>query len=73
MEQSQARTLPSDVAVRIVRDAVLSRMYEAIRDREIREAMSYIAPVFGVWSRVAYYERNFPGSTDAEASVVFEP
>ncbi len=67
------KELPLDVVSRIVRDVTLARMYQRIRSRELTEAVSYILAVFAAWSRVAYYESNFPGSTDSPGSVAFEP
>ena len=67
------KELPAEIVCRIVRDATLARMYERVRSRELDEAASYLLPVFAVWSRVAHYELNFPGSTDSPGSVAFEP
>ncbi len=67
------KELPLEVVSRILRDVALARMYQSTHRRELNEAASYIHPVFAAWSRVAYYESNFPGSTDCPRSVAFEP
>ena len=65
--------LPADSISIILRDVTLSKMNDGIKQRELREAASYLAPVFEVWARITHYEKHFPGSTESPGAVVYEP
>ena len=60
--------LPHDTAFAIYRDAVLMHLWQ--RQRE--QVRTWASLVFSLWAKVVYYERQWPGSTEAPAAVAWE-
>ncbi len=64
--------LPQDVAAGVARDVQLMNLRDRVRCREMANATWWKGPIFDTWLRVAYYEREFPGST-SQGGVHWEP
>ena len=64
--------LPQDVSAGIARDVQLMNLRDRVRCREMASATWWKGPIFDTWLRVAYYEREFPGST-SQGGVHWEP
>ena len=64
--------LPQDVAADIARNVQLMNLRDRVRRREMANATWWKGPIFDTWLRVAYYEREFPGST-SQGGVHWEP
>ena len=60
--------LPHDTAIAIYRDAVLMRLLQ----RQCEQVRTWAGPVFSTWAKIMYYERQWPGSTEASAAVAWE-
>ena len=60
--------LPHDTALAIYRDAVLMHLWQ----RQCEQVQTWAGPVFSTWAKIMYYERQWPGSTEAPAAVVWE-
>ena len=60
--------LPHDTALAIYRDAVLMHMWQ----RQCEHVWTWAGPVFSTWAKIMYYERQWPGSTEASAAVAWE-
>ena len=60
--------LPHDTAIAIYRDAVLMRLWQ----RRCEQVRTWAGPVFSTWAKIMYYERQWPGSTEASAAVAWE-
>ena len=58
--------LPHDIAFAIYRDAVLMQLWQ----RQCEQVR--IWAVFSTWAKIMYYERQWPGSTEASAAVAWE-
>ena len=71
MASATPTTLRRELERIIVRDASLMRLARLVRRRDLEEARRFAAPIFESWARVAYYEREFPGSV-TDGSVGFE-
>ena len=66
-------SLPLEVRLAICRDAQLMRVWQ----RQLAQIQWWIGPVFAAWTRIAHYEREWPGSTESarpgHPSIVWEP
>ena len=60
--------LRHDTAFAIYRDAVLMRLWQ----RQCEQVRTWAGPVFSTWAKIMYYERQWPGSTEASAAVAWE-
>ena len=60
--------LPLDIAPTIYRDAMLMHLWQ----RQRKQVQTWAGPVFSVWAKVVYYERQWPGSTEAPEAVAWE-
>ena len=60
--------LPHDTAFAIYRDAVLMQLWQ----RQCEQVRIWAGPVFSTWAKIMYYERHWPGSTEASAAVAWE-
>ena len=60
--------LPLDIASAIYRDAMLMHVWQ----RQRKQVQTWAGPVFSVWAKVVYYERQWPGSTEAPEAVAWE-
>ena len=60
--------LPHDTAFAIYRDAVLMHLWQ----RQCEQVRTWAGPVFSTWAKIMYYERQWPGSTEASAAVAWE-
>ena len=67
MEKLIAELAP-ETALAIYRDAVLMHLWQ----RQCERVRTWAGPVFSVWAKVVYYERQWPGSTEASAAVAWE-
>ncbi len=65
--------LPPEVQIAICRDALLMHMWQ----KQEQELRWWVGPILYVWSKIAYYERQWPGSTEVgrsgRPSVPWEP
>ena len=52
--------LPHEVRVAIFRDALLMHVLQ----RQLRRIRGRARPIFYVWMKIVYYERQWPGSTE---------
>ena len=59
---------PRDVALAIYRDALLMHLWQG----QCEQVQRWAGPVFWMWAKVAYYERQWPGSTEADAAVAWD-
>ncbi len=62
METFGVRGLPQEVQMKILQDALLKHHWW----RRQNEIEWWIGPVFDTWLRIAVYERQWPGSTEAD-------
>ena len=60
--------LPRETARAIYRDAVLMHLWR----RQFELVRRWAGPVFSVWVKIMYYERQWPGSTEADAAVAWD-
>ena len=67
------RELPWGVQRAIFQDALLMHMWQ----RQQKQIQWWIEPIFDTWRKIAYYEGQWPGSTEpvqpGRATVVWEP
>ena len=65
--------LPVELQLKICREAVLMHK----RQQKLQETQWWIEPIFDTWRKIAYYERQWPGSTEpmrpGSVSVPWEP
>ena len=54
--------LPQEVRIAICRDALLMHMLE----RQLQRIHGWAGPIFRVWMKIVYYERQWPGSTESD-------
>ena len=54
--------LPQEVRIAICRDALLMHMLE----RQLQRICGWAGPIFRVWMKIVYYERQWPGSTESD-------
>ena len=64
--------LPRDVAAGVARDVQLMNLRDRVRCREMANATWWKGLIFNTLLRVAYYVREFPGST-SKGGVHWEP
>ena len=54
--------LPQEVRIAICRDALLMHMLET----QLQRLCGLAGPIFRVWMKIVYYERQWPGSTESD-------
>ena len=54
--------LPQEVRIAICRDALLMLMLEG----QLQRIRGWAGPIFRVWMKIVYYERQWPGSTESD-------
>ena len=54
--------LPQEVRIAICRDALLMLMLEG----QLQRIRGWAGPIFRVWMKIVYYERQWPGSTEPD-------
>ena len=60
--------LAPDTALAIYRDAVLMHLWQ----RQCEQVRRWAGPVFSLWAKITYYERQWPRSTEARAAVAWD-
>jgi len=60
--------LAPDTALAIYRDAVLMHLWQ----RQCEQVRWWAGPVFSLWAKITYYERQWPQSTEARAAVAWD-
>ncbi len=67
------QVLPLELQLAIRQDALLMHMWQ----RQQEEIEWWVGPIFDTWMRIAYYERQWPGSTEpvqpGRPAIVWEP